>query len=78
MRNEAIHRVGHLLRRMARRFAGTALVALTMMLVIVPTAAAWSVGGGALNRSVAGDGSGRAVSLGFAAAIAASVALVWL
>jgi threonine/homoserine/homoserine lactone efflux protein len=57
---------------------GSILVAVTMMLVIVPSAALWAVGGDALNRLIAGDRTRRAVSLVLAALVAATVITVWL
>jgi threonine/homoserine/homoserine lactone efflux protein len=57
---------------------GSILVAITMMLVVVPTAALWAVGGGALSRFISGERTHRVVSLGLAALLAATVALVWI
>jgi threonine/homoserine/homoserine lactone efflux protein len=58
--------------------AGTVLVALTMMLVIVPAAAAWSVGGGTLSRFLGGERTRGRVSLVLAIAVAVTVVLVWI
>jgi threonine/homoserine/homoserine lactone efflux protein len=56
---------------------GSVLVALTMMIVIVPSAALWAGGGDVLNRIVDGDRARRIVSLGLAAIVVATVAAVW-
>ena len=58
--------------------AGSLLVALTMMLVVIPTAALWAAGGGVLSRFVAGRRAGRIVSLALAAMLAATVVSVWI
>jgi len=58
--------------------AGSVLVAATMMLVILPSAALWAIGGEALNRLIADDRTRRAVSIVLAALVAATVILVWL
>jgi threonine/homoserine/homoserine lactone efflux protein len=58
--------------------AGSAVVAVTMMLVVIPTAALWAGGGGILSRFIAGERANRLVSLGFAALLAATVATVWV
>lgn len=57
---------------------GSLLVALTMMAVIVPSAALWAGGGEALSRLIAGDRSRRAVSVVLGALVAATVVTVWL
>lgn len=57
--------------------AGSALVALTMMVVIVPTASLWAAGGGTISRLAASERARRAVSLALAAVVLATVALVW-
>ena len=58
--------------------AGSGLVAVTMMLVVVPTAALWALAGGAISRLLAGGRSDRAVSLVLALLLAATVVLVWI
>jgi threonine/homoserine/homoserine lactone efflux protein/catechol 2,3-dioxygenase-like lactoylglutathione lyase family enzyme len=58
--------------------AGGAFVALTMMLVIVPTAALWAGAGDALSRFVSGPRARRVVSLVLAGLLIGTVALVWL
>jgi threonine/homoserine/homoserine lactone efflux protein len=58
--------------------AGSLLVALTMTIVVVPTAALWAGAGGALSRWITGDRTRRAVSLGLALLLAATVAYVWV
>lgn len=58
--------------------AGSLLVAVTMTIVVVPTAALWAGAGGALSRLMAGERANRLVSLALAALLAAMVAYVWL
>ena len=58
--------------------AGSLLVAVTMTIVVVPTAALWAGAGGALSRLIAGERANRLVSLALAALLAAMVAYVWL
>lgn len=58
--------------------AGSLLVAITMMIVVVPTAALWAGGGGVLSRFIAGGRGGRIVNLGLAALLAATVVYVWI
>ena len=58
--------------------AGALAVAATMMLVIVPTALAWAIAGGALARLMTSPRTRRAASLVLAATVAATVVLVWL
>ncbi len=57
---------------------GSLLVALTMMAVIVPSAAVWAAGGGTLGRLLTGERSRRIVSLVLAALVIATVASVWI
>jgi threonine/homoserine/homoserine lactone efflux protein len=57
---------------------GGALVALTMMIVIVPSASLWAAGGDLLNRLFEGERARRPVSLIMAAIVVATVASVWL
>jgi len=58
--------------------AGSIVVALTMMAVVVPTASLWATGGGALSRYLTGQRRQRVVSLALAALVVATVASVWL
>jgi len=58
--------------------AGSVAVAVTMMLVILPTAAAWAAGGAAIARFLALERTRRIVGLVLAALLAASVVLVWI
>jgi threonine/homoserine/homoserine lactone efflux protein len=58
--------------------AGSLLVALTMTIVVVPTAALWAGAGGALSRWITGDRTRRAVSLTLALLLAATVVYVWI
>jgi threonine/homoserine/homoserine lactone efflux protein len=57
---------------------GGAVVAVTMMVVIVPSAALWAWAGGALGRLLSGGRGHRVVSLVLAGTLAATVATVWL
>ena len=57
---------------------GSLLVALTMVAVVIPTAALWSSAGGALSRLITGDRTRRAVSLALALLLVATVAYVWV
>jgi len=57
---------------------GSALVALTMMAVTVPTALVWVVAGDVLNRLIERPATRRAVSLGLALLIVATILLVWV
>jgi len=58
--------------------AGSVAVAVTMMLVILPTAAAWAAGGAAIARFLAVERTRRIVGLVLAALLAASVVFVWI
>jgi len=58
--------------------AGSILVAVTMMLVVIPTAALWAGGGGALSRFLAGERAHRVVNLALAVLLAATVVFVWI
>ena len=57
---------------------GGVVVALTMMVVIVPTAVLWAGAGGALERLANRPGAQRAVGLGLAALLVATIVLVWI
>ena len=57
---------------------GSIAVAITMTLVVIPSAAIWAAGGGVLSRFIAGARAGRIVSLVLAAMLAATVAYVWI
>jgi threonine/homoserine/homoserine lactone efflux protein len=57
---------------------GSGLVAITMMAVVVPTAALWAGGGGVLSRFIAGERTNRIVSLALTGLLAATVAYVWI
>jgi threonine/homoserine/homoserine lactone efflux protein len=59
-------------------FTGSALIAMIMMVVILPCAAAWAAAGGALSRLLSGERAGRIVAVTLAILVVASVALVWL
>jgi threonine/homoserine/homoserine lactone efflux protein len=58
--------------------AGSVAVAVTMMLVILPTAAAWAAGGAAIARFLAVERTRRIVGLVLAGLLVASVAFVWI
>jgi threonine/homoserine/homoserine lactone efflux protein len=57
---------------------GAALVAATMMIVIVPSASVWAVGGDVLSRLIEGDRARPQVSLILGAVVVATVVSVWL
>jgi threonine/homoserine/homoserine lactone efflux protein len=57
--------------------AGSLIVAVTMMAVIVPTAMLWAAAGGALSRLLTGARTRRVVSLVLAGVVVAMVAWVW-
>lgn len=57
---------------------GSLLVAATMTIVVVPTAALWAGVGGALSRWMTGDRPRRAVSMALALLLATTVAYVWI
>jgi threonine/homoserine/homoserine lactone efflux protein len=57
---------------------GSAVVAFTMMLVIVPTALLWAAAGGTIERSITSPRSRRAVGLILAGLVIATIALVWI
>jgi threonine/homoserine/homoserine lactone efflux protein len=58
--------------------SGSILVALTMMVVILPTAALWAAGGGALARFLTEERTQRVVSLALAAMVVATIVSVWV
>jgi threonine/homoserine/homoserine lactone efflux protein len=57
---------------------GSLLVAVTMMLVIVPSAALWAAGGGVISRLLTDTRARRIVSLVLAVVVLATVAFVWV
>ena len=57
---------------------GAILVAVTMMTVILPCAAAWALAGGALSKLLSGQRAGRMVAVTLAFFVVVSVASVWL
>jgi hypothetical protein len=57
---------------------GFLLVTLTMMAIVVPTAAPWAAGGDALGRLLTGSPTRRATSFVLAARVMAWVVSVWL
>ena len=58
--------------------SGTVLVTITMILVIIPTAALWAAGGGAISALIRDDRIRRAINLTLALILAATVVSVWL
>jgi threonine/homoserine/homoserine lactone efflux protein len=58
--------------------AGTVVVALAMMSMIVPAAAAWAAAGGAMARLLEGERSRRVVSVVLAAMVVGTIVLVWV
>lgn len=58
--------------------AGSLLVAVTMLLVILPTASLWAIGGDALSRLVSSERWRRPIALTLAALVAATVVSVWI
>jgi threonine/homoserine/homoserine lactone efflux protein len=58
--------------------AGGVLVAITMMVVIIPSAAVWAGAGGILSRFIANERTNRIVSGLLAALLVATVAYVWV
>jgi threonine/homoserine/homoserine lactone efflux protein len=57
---------------------GSALVILTMMLVVIPAASAWAAGGSLISRLTTSDRAHRALSIGLALLLAASVLQLWI
>lgn len=57
---------------------GSAVVALTMMIVVVPTALLWAGAGGVIDRFVSGPRARRVVTLVLAALLVATIVLVWI
>ena len=57
---------------------GSAMVILTMMVVVIPTAATWAAGGTALHRVVANQRSHRTLNGALGLLLAASIAFIWI
>jgi threonine/homoserine/homoserine lactone efflux protein len=57
---------------------GTLLVAGTMVLVILPTASAWAIGGELIDRLLASSRARRAVSLALAGLLVLTIVSVWV
>jgi threonine/homoserine/homoserine lactone efflux protein len=57
---------------------GSALVVLVMMIVVLPTAALWAVGGTALHRVSTDDLVQRTLSVALAVLLALSIAFIWI
>ena len=58
--------------------AGSLVVAATMMIVVIPSAALWAGAGGILGGLIEGERTHRIVSLVLAALLAATVVFVWI
>jgi threonine/homoserine/homoserine lactone efflux protein len=58
--------------------AGSLVVAVTMMAVVLPTAALWAAAGGVLTRFMTGEGRQQVVSLALAALVVLTVVSVWI
>ena len=58
--------------------AGSIAVAVTMMLVVIPTAALWAGAGGLIGELLAGARSRRITSLALAVLLVATIAFVWI
>ena len=57
---------------------GSAAVILTMIVVVLPTAALWAAGGTALHRRTASQRAQRALNVGLALLLAVSIAFIWI
>ena len=57
---------------------GSVLVATTMLIVVIPSAALWAGGGDLLSRYLEGRRTRRIVGFGLAALLAATVVYVWI
>ncbi len=57
---------------------GSLLMAVVIMVVVLPSASAWAVGGRAMSRFVSGPRSHRAVNAGLALVLVGMVVLIWL
>ena len=57
---------------------GTALVALAMMAMIIPAAAAWAGAGEAMSRWLSGDRTRRVVSVVLGAMVIGTIVIVWI
>lgn len=60
------------------RVAGMAALATTVMPVVIGSSSIWAVGGAALGRIVEDERARRAVGIGLAVLLAASVVLIWI
>jgi threonine/homoserine/homoserine lactone efflux protein len=58
--------------------AGSVAVAITMMVVIIPSAAVWAGAGGVLSRHVGGGRAHRIVSVSLATLLGVTVVSVWI
>lgn len=74
----AVAAVGTFLPPELHRVAGMAALATTVMLVVIGSSSIWAVGGAALGRIVEDERARRAVGVGLAVLLAASVVLIWI
>jgi threonine/homoserine/homoserine lactone efflux protein len=58
--------------------AGSAIVILTMVVVVLPTAAIWAAGGTALHRLTKSQRANRVLNSALALLIALSIAFIWI
>ena len=57
---------------------GSAAVILTMIVVVLPTAALWAAGGSALHRLTASQRAQRALNIALGLLLALSIAFIWI
>ncbi len=57
---------------------GSAIVILTMVVIVLPTASIWAAGGTALHRLTASRRAHRALNGGLALLLAVSIAFIWI
>lgn len=57
---------------------GSAIVILTMVVIVLPTASIWAAGGTALHRITASRRAHRALNGGLALLLAVSIAFIWI
>ena len=74
----AIAAVGTFLSPTLPWIVGVGLLTGTLVVVVVGSSSIWAVGGAALGRVVENERTLRAVSIGLAALLVASVALIWI
>jgi threonine/homoserine/homoserine lactone efflux protein len=74
----AIAAVGTFLSPTLPWIVGVGLLTGTLVVVVVGSSSIWAVGGAALGRVVENERTLRAISIGLAALLVASVALIWI